>query len=114
MCSADWAALDAPAMYFGEKRKMAPGWIKNVAIGILLIWSSGVLRAQEQDLLAWWKFDEGSGSLALDSVSQRQDRTLNRFAWAPGVSGKALKFDGFTTLVSREAQTTPHFDGNIT
>ena len=93
---------------------MAPGWIRKTAIWILLLRPSARLWAQQPDLLAWWKFDEGAGSVALDSVSRRQDRILNHFAWAPGVSGTGLKFDGFTTLVSREAKVTPHFDGNFT
>jgi hypothetical protein len=93
---------------------MALTWLRKAAITLLLILSSGTLRAQESGLLAWWKFDGGAGNVALDSVSGGKDAILNHFAWEPGVSGTALKFDGFTSFVSREDRATPHFDGSFT
>lgn len=50
-------------------------------------------------VVAWWKFDEGSGNIATDSVTGRNDNILNHHAWSKGVSGTGLKFDGFTTLI---------------
>jgi hypothetical protein len=47
-------------------------------------------------LVARWRFDEGKGKAAVDSVSGKEDAILRRFWYLPGVSGTAVKFDGFT------------------
>src|SRR6202035_5352995 len=59
------------------------------------------------DVVAWWKFDEGSGNIATDSVTGRNDSILNHHAWAKGVSGTGLKFDGFTTLIDLTPKDVP-------
>lgn len=65
-------------------------------------------------LVAWWKFDQGSGNRALESIHQEQDPIVNRFQWVPGVSGTGLKFDGFTTVVTSDVSHTPHLGGSFT
>jgi len=46
-------------------------------------------------LVAWWKFDEGSGTTALDSSGHNNHGTLiNGPQWVAGTIGGALKFDG--------------------
>jgi len=46
-------------------------------------------------IVAWWKFDEGSGSAAGDSGSNNLHGTIaGNPAWVNGLAGKALKFDG--------------------
>lgn len=48
-----------------------------------------------QGPIAYWKFDEGSGSIAHDSSENGNDGTLiSGPQWVDGVRGKALKFDG--------------------
>ncbi len=44
-------------------------------------------------LLAWWDFDEGSGTDVADR-SGRFDGTASGAGWTSGVSGSALEFDG--------------------
>jgi len=45
--------------------------------------------------LAWWKFDEGSGSAVHDSTDHGFDGVIHgRVQWVQGPSGKALPFDG--------------------
>lgn len=58
-------------------------------------------------LIGWWHFDEGAGNSTLDSVTQSLDQILNAYSWTEGVSGHALKFDGFTTVIKREPDSTP-------
>ena len=64
--------------------------------------------------VAWWKFNEGSGNIALDSASGTQDTILNNHEWVSGVSGSALKFDEFTTLVTRSPKNVPRLDRHFT
>lgn len=65
-------------------------------------------------LIAWWKFDQGSGNRVLESIHQVQNPIVNRFEWVPGVSGTGLKFDGFTTVVTSDVSNTPHLGGSFT
>src|SRR4029079_8294341 len=47
------------------------------------------------DLVAYWKFDEGSGTTANDSSGNGNTGTLvNGPQWAAGITGKAVYFDG--------------------
>jgi hypothetical protein len=51
----------------------------------------------------WWKFDEGSGTVAGDSSGFGYDGTLNNMdanSWCEGLLGKALYFDGVDDYVS--------------
>ncbi len=61
-------------------------------ISLLLVSSSA--RAQDSDLLGWWKLDEGLGMVASDSSGSGNDGVLNGSPnWVPGVVGTALEFD---------------------
>jgi prepilin-type N-terminal cleavage/methylation domain-containing protein len=49
------------------------------------------------DLVGWWNFDEGSGSVAKDSSGYGNDGTIvgaTRVDGVPGTGGKALGFNG--------------------
>ncbi len=45
-------------------------------------------------LIGWWRFDDGSGPIALDSSSSDADGTLDLPTWTTGVRDGALDFDG--------------------
>jgi len=66
-----------------------------------------VAYAGDQGLVAWWKFDEGQGQTVRDTVSGREDALRRNFTYVPGVSGMALKSDGFTTHIIRQAGQAP-------
>ena len=59
---------------------------------------------------AWWKFDEGRGEAASEVVSGKQDtfRGLTRFV--RGVSGTAVRFDGFSSSIVRAAEDAPELE----
>lgn len=63
--------------------------------------------AQNDGIVAWWKFNEGTGNVAEDSTGGHRDNILNHHQWVKGVSEAGLKFDGFTTLVERAAEDVP-------
>jgi len=64
--------------------------------------------------IAWWKFDEGQGKIALDSVVGKEDAILRNYWYLPGVSGTGLKFDGFTTHIVRKAKDAPRVRDSFT
>lgn len=68
----------------------------------------------DQGLVAWWQFNEGSGSSTIDSISKSQDEILNKHEWVAGVSGSAVKFDGFTTVVKLSPSRVPAVTGELT
>ncbi len=76
-----------------------------------------VLRAFAQQTaspVAWWKFDEGTGSKVRDSAGGFDDQILNYYDWVKGASGMALKFDGFTTVIERPAKDAPRLREGFT
>jgi hypothetical protein len=62
------------------------------------------------DLVAYYKFDEGQGSIAKDFSLNKNDATLyNNPTWVTGKSGKALQFNGSNYV---EAPNCPCFNLN--
>lgn len=64
----------------------------------------------EQGLRAWWRFDEGQGAKAIDSITGYHDCVHDNFGrpvWRPGVDQQALLFDGYSTWVTRPAARAP-------
>ncbi|MBW8015217.1 MAG: prepilin-type N-terminal cleavage/methylation domain-containing protein [Planctomycetes bacterium] len=52
--------------------------------------------------IGWWKFDDASGTTAVDSSGNGNDGTLNEMTgdeWTTGVDGGALAFDGIDDRV---------------
>jgi hypothetical protein len=80
-------------------------------IGVLLI---SAAFAAETGPVAWWKFDEGRGRAALDSSSGVSDTIKGNFRFIGGVSGSAIKSDGFTTRVIRKAADAPRLSDEFT
>jgi hypothetical protein len=60
----------------------------------------------DQSCVAWWKFDETSGTSATDSTGNGRTGTLSGFAmdttsgWNEGVFGNGLMFDGVNDTIS--------------
>jgi hypothetical protein len=52
--------------------------------------------------LAWWRFDEATGTVATDSSDHGNDATVTAGTWLPGGGriGGALSFDGRSTIVT--------------
>ena len=70
--------------------------------------------AADKGPAAWWKFDEGKGDIAVDSISGRKDVIKGTFWHRAGVSGTAVKFDGFTTHIVRKAADAPRLRDSFT
>ncbi len=82
---------------------------ERTCIGLVpaVMFFSGLCFAAEDGPVAWWKFDEGKGNKAVETISGEKDAILRDFRYLRGVSGTGLKFDGFTTHIIRKADETP-------
>ncbi|MDO8461380.1 MAG: LamG domain-containing protein, partial [Deltaproteobacteria bacterium] len=69
----------------------------------------------ESTLVGWWRMEEGSGELARDASGNGANGRLNSFsmstAWADGIFGKGLLFDGVNDLVSIDDRADWDFQG---
>ena len=69
-------------------------------------------------LVAYWNMDRtvafGDEKAVIESVNNRRDVIHGHFKIVDGVSGKGIKFDGFTTRVICKASDAPHFKGAFT
>jgi hypothetical protein len=85
----------------------------SVSVGMLCTLGAWAVAA-DRGPVAWWKFDEGRGRVAVDGVSEKEDAIGHRFWYLPGVSGTAVKFDGFTTRIVRKAADAPRLTDDFT
>ncbi len=87
-------------------------------LGSLIIFSTNSTTAayvdENQDLLAWWTFEKTDGKGVQDKVAGIQDSLNGNFRYVQGSSGDALKFDGFTTLITRKASISPKLKDQFT
>src|SRR5450755_1919464 len=72
----------------------SPSPIISKILLLLLLWLIAIslgTAAQAQSLAGYWKFDDGSGSLAIDSSGYGHTATLvNGISWVPGKMGDAV------------------------
>ncbi len=63
----------------------------------------------------WWKFDEGAGDLTRESVAgDHCEIAGHRSYWKQGVSGTALAFDGYRSVVRLPADKAPAIAAAVT
>jgi len=63
---------------------------------------------------ALWSFDRVIKGKVIDEMSGTADALTGNYRLIPGVIGKALKCDGYTTAVTRQAKEAPALDGAFT
>jgi hypothetical protein len=77
-------------------------WVIGLAAAVGMAWVSGLAAAEpqktekkekEDGLVAYWKFDEGSGTAVKDSAGSNDGKIVNA-KWVDGKFGKALDFNG--------------------
>ncbi|MHC4728150.1 MAG: LamG domain-containing protein, partial [Planctomycetota bacterium] len=68
---------------------------------LVLVLVIGVAEGVDPDLVGWWRFEEGSGTIAYDSSGNGLDGTLVGGAtWTQGRFGGGLELDGTSGYVS--------------
>jgi len=69
---------------------------------------------EETGLVGYWKFDEGSGSIAYDSSGNNNNGTIHGANWTTGKIGNALHFDGDNNYVDCGNDTSLNITNAIT
>jgi len=64
----------------------------------LVLWANPAKCDLDTGLIAYWTFDEGSGTVAYDSAGTN-DGTISGAQWTEGIIGGALDFDGVDDYV---------------
>src|SRR6516225_1972004 len=62
-----------------------------------LVWAS--MAQVPSDAIGYWKFDEGSGTTALDSSSNGHTAIIQGASYVSGISNYALSFNGSNAYV---------------
>ena len=68
---------------------------------------SVTLFGQQQGLLARWAFARSQGSAPLDSIRGIKGKISGYYKYVHGISGDALRFDGYTTSIVIPARVAP-------
>jgi len=70
-------------------------------ISFVLVLGLTLTSTASAELVAWWRFDEGSGTTAVDSSGNGNDGTLRGGAqWVAGQLGGAIQFNGTDSYVA--------------
>ena len=83
----------------------------------LILAASGVAHAQPQPQapVAWWSFDDDPGEgVARDRAASISDSIEGKTTRVGGVVGRALRLDGFTSLIRRNDGAAPKITGAFT
>jgi len=67
-----------------------------------------------QELVAYYTFDENSGTTAQDSSGNNNDGTISGATWATGHSGSALSFDGLNDYINAGTNSVLDLNGAMT
>ncbi len=71
--------------------------------------------ASAQEPVAWWRFEERTDATVLDEAAEVADELRgNWWKYVDGTRGTGLRFDGFSTVVTRGAARSPLLTGAFT
>ena len=68
-------------------------------ISLAINFASECIAMVDDNIVLWFKFDEGSGTIAKDSSIYKNDGTIKGAKWVDGKNGSALSFDGINNIV---------------
>jgi hypothetical protein len=84
------------------------------AAAVLSAASLAAVSAQAPRPAAWWTFDRIDAGHVADAAGGPADLVSGQYSTPPGVAGRALKLDGYTTVVTRQAASAPAIDDALT
>ncbi|NQT50950.1 DUF5060 domain-containing protein, partial [bacterium] len=67
----------------------------------------------DDTLVAWWRFEEGTGAETVDAAGASRD-TVQYARWVRGAAGGGMKFNGCTSVVTRAAAAVPRLRDAMT
>ena len=76
-------------------------------MSVLQLCLCGNLQSQKAPEGISWNFDESAGLVVHDSLGNLDDRVDGFWSRVPGLPGKALEFDGYSTRIVRVAKNVP-------
>ena len=77
--------------------------------------ASPIKTAVVKEPAVWWKFDEAVGDETFESISGRACIIAgHKSLWRRGISGTALQFDGYTSLIVLPEADAPKITGDLT
>lgn len=82
---------------------------------LLLAWllpTASVFTAKDGPV-SWWSFDQRGEATVLDEIGRFSDPVRGHYRYVEGVSGAAIKFDEFSTVIRREADLAPALEGDF-
>jgi hypothetical protein len=97
------------------RRRQFPTLLPSLAAAALFLFpmvSEG--KSDEGTKTALWSFDGETEASVWDTMSETPDPISGNFRVVSGVSGQALKFDGYTTVVTRKATGAPQLSASFT
>jgi hypothetical protein len=76
--------------------------------------SAGKTKNTSGNLISRWSFDAQSGRSVYDEIQQKRDSVYGSFEYVPGISGDAIKLDGFRTYIRRDRHNSRNLEGAFT
>ena len=80
----------------------------------LIVVATHMLVAEDRGLVAYWPFDSATGATTKRADKQVDDKILGNFTFVSGARGNGIKFDGFTTRITRDSESAPAVEGAAT
>jgi hypothetical protein len=80
---------------------------RRVLLGLLMLIPVLALAQETRPIGIHWNFDDRDGKIVHDSIGNLDDQVRGLSNRVPGVSGRALQFDGYTTRIVRAAAKVP-------
>jgi len=78
-----------------------PSYAKKARVANAIRFSDNIRGSLQQDMIAWWKLDETSGTVAKDTWwNQLHGTVINGATWTEGIINGALSFDGADDYVN--------------
>ncbi len=90
-----------------RKNMLAYGMVFLMLVVVFAGIPMNVSAESEPGLISYWAFDEGTGTMADDSVGDH-DGPIHGASWVDGISGKALSFDGTDDYVGGIGSTSTY------
>ena len=88
--------------------------LRRTAVLLALLASATIPSAQQVTPVARWSFEEIADGKVTDDVSGTRDAVEGYRSSAAGVSGRALKLDGYTTRIVRKRDVAPPITSGLT
>ncbi len=90
---------------------------RGASIARILQYEASLHRYLGSDIVGWWQFNEGEGSVAYDISGYNNDGTIHGATYVDGVPGKegyALEFDGISDYVNVGSDSSLNLTNEIT